>query len=291
MFEGSMVALITPFKKDLSVDEERLRALVDFHVENNTDVIVPCGTTGESATLSHEEHDKVVGIVLDQVKGKVRVVAGAGSNSTAEAVSLSRHAKDLGVDGVLSVSPYYNKPTQEGLYQHYKSIAEKADVPVIVYNVPGRTGKNIEAGTTLRLAELPNVVAIKEASGNLSQIMEIIRCKPKGFNVLSGDDSLAFPLIALGGKGCISVAANIVPELFSEMIHSALEGNYKKAVELHYRLLPLFEAEFIETNPIPIKCAVALSGRVEENYRLPLVPMAEHNKEKMAQVLRGLKVI
>jgi len=221
----------------------------------------------------------------------VPVLCGAGSNATSEAVDLTRHATDIGADGILSVAPYYNKPTQEGLFQHFKAIAENTDLPVFVYNVPGRTGSNITAETTLRLAEVPNIAGIKEASGDLSQIMEILRCRPPDFLVLSGDDAFAFPVMALGGDGIISVVANETPGLLSQMVEAALSGKWDEARRLHFQLLPLMDANFIESNPIPVKAAMAMMGLLEENYRLPLVPMREENRQKLKNVLQELKLI
>jgi len=291
IFRGTTVALITPFTRDGQVDESRLRKLVDWHVAQGTDVILACGTTGESATLSHEEHHRVMDIVIDQAGKRVPVLCGAGSNATAEAVSLSQYAEEAGADGILSVGPYYNKPTQEGFYQHFKTIAESTSLPVIVYNVPGRTGSNISAETTLRLAEIPNIVGVKEASGNLSQIMHILRSRPDGFLVLSGDDSITFPLLALGGDGVISVVANEAPALLHDMVHSAFAGEWDKARELHNKLLPLMEFNFVETNPIPVKTAMSLMGMVEDNFRLPLVKMTETNKIRLKTLLQQLDLI
>ncbi len=290
-FRGTTVALVTPFRQNGEIDEERLRQLVDWHIEQGTDVILACGTTGESATLSHEEHHRVMEIIIQQANGRVPVLAGAGSNSTAEAISLTQFAEKAGADGILSVGPYYNKPTQEGFYQHFKAIAESTQLPVILYNVPGRTGTNISAETTLRLAQIPNIVGIKEASGKFSQIMEILRQRPEGFVVLSGDDSITLPLIALGGDGAISVVANEVPALFHEMVHLAFRNQWEKARALHFRLLPLMEMNFVETNPIPVKTALALMGKIEENFRLPLVKMSPSNRVSLRNLLHSLKLI
>ncbi len=292
LFRGTGVALITPFKKDGSVDERRIRELVEFQITNGTDAILPAGTTGESATLSHAEHHQVMEIVLDQTNHRVPVIVGAGSNSTREAISLTVHAKSIGADGVLSVAPYYNKPTQEGFYQHYAAIAETVDIPIVVYNVPGRTGSNIAAETTLRMAEeIPNVVAVKEASGNISQIMEILRGRPEDFSVYSGDDQIAFSVVALGGDGIISVVANQVPRLFSDMIRFCLAGDLENARELHYKLLPLMNVNFIESNPIPVKASLAMMGMIEEVYRLPLVPPTNSTREKLKKILSDLELI
>ena len=249
MFAGMATALITPFRDDGSVDEEAYRRLIDFQEENGVDVLVPCGSTGESATLSPEEHVRVIEIAIDQAK-KAKVLAGAGSNSTEEAIAFSRHAENLGADGILSISPYYNKPTQEGIYLHYKAIAESIEIPVVVYNVPGRTASNITAETMLRMAEIPGIAAVKEASGNMMQIQKILARRPKGFEVLSGDDSLTVPLMCMGGDGVISVAGNCCPDLMSRMVHCMQKGKTSEALEISNRLLP-FEVLFTESNPIP----------------------------------------
>lgn len=292
LFRGTGVALVTPFLKDGSVDDEKLRELVEFQIANGTEAILPAGTTGESATLSHSEHHHVMEVVLEQTNGRVPVIVGAGSNSTREAISLTIHAKSIGADGVLSVAPYYNKPNQEGLFQHYAAIAEAVDIPILVYNVPGRTGSNINAETTLRMAEeIPNVFAVKEASGNIPQIMEILRGRPDDFAVYSGDDSIAFAVIALGGDGIVSVIANQIPRMFGDMIRLALAGNLDGARKLHYRLLPLMNANFIEPNPIPVKSGMAMMGMIAEIYRLPLVPPSESTRAKLKKVLSDLELI
>jgi len=277
MFAGTATALITPFKKDGSIDEVGLRKLVDFQEENGVNVLVPCGSTGESATLSHEEHIRVINIVIDQAK-KAKILAGAGSNCTSEAVDLSKKSADLGADGILSISPYYNKPTQEGIFQHFKAISESIDLPLVIYNVPGRTGSNVTAETTLRLAnEVPGVVAIKEASGNLIQIQNILAKKPKKFEVLCGDDGLAFPMLALGCVGVISVAANCCPRTMSQIVELCLKERYVDASALHYRMMPLFKDLFIESNPIPIKYVMKKLGFGNGSVRLPLTELsAEH---------------
>ena len=277
MFGGTATALITPFKDDGSVDEDGLRRLVDFQEENGANVLIPCGSTGESATLSHEEHIRVVEIVRDQAK-HAKIIAGAGSNSTAEAVYLSKAAADLGCDGILSISPYYNKPTQEGIYLHFKAISEAIDIPLIIYKVPGRTGSNITADTTLRLAELPNISAIKEASGNVNQIQEILCKRPKGFEVLSGDDGLTFPLMGMGCDGVISVAANCCPRSMSQMINLCKQEKYLEAREIHFKLMPLFNDLFIESNPIPIKYVMKRLGYGNGRPRLPLTELSAKNR-------------
>ena len=283
--------MITPFKSDGSVDEKALRRFVDFQIENGVDMLLPCGTTGEGATLDENETDCVLQIVIEQSKRRVPVIVGAGSNSTAKAVQMTKRAKKLGADGVLSVGPYYNKPTQQGYYEHFKAIAEADDMPVVVYNVPGRTGGNIEAKTMLRLAEIRNIVAVKEASGNLGQIMDIIRDAPRDFRVLSGDDAMALAVIALGGDGIVSVVSNETPGMMSAMIDAALEGNIPKAKELHYKLLPLMNINFIESNPIPVKAVCAMMGLIEQNYRLPLVPITAASREKLSKVVEELGLL
>lgn len=299
LFRGTGVALITPFQKDGSVNDQKIRELVEFQITNGTEAILPAGTTGESATLTHAEHHHVMEVVLEardnavrQAGRRVPVIVGAGSNSTREAISLTVHAKAIGADGVLSVAPYYNKPTQEGLFQHYAAISEAVNIPIIVYNVPGRTGANINAETTLRMAEeIPNAFAIKEASGNVAQIMEILRCRPDDFAVYSGDDQIAFTVVTLGGDGIISVVANQAPKMFSDMIRYCLAGDLENARKLHYKLLPLMNANFIESNPIPVKAALAMMGMIEEVYRLPLVPPSEPTKSKLRKILNELELI
>jgi len=283
--------MITPFKSDGSVDEKALRRFVDFQIDGHIDMLLPCGTTGEGATLDENETDRVVQVVIEQSRQRVPVIVGAGSNSTAKAIQMTKRAKRLGADGVLSVGPYYNKPTQQGYYEHFKAIAEADDIPVIVYNVPGRTGGNIEAKTMLRLAEIPNIVAVKEASGNLGQIMDIIREAPSEFRVLSGDDALALAIVVLGGDGVVSVVSNETPAMMSAIIDAALQGNVEKARELHYKLLPLMNVNFIESNPIPAKAALAMMGLIEENYRLPLVRITPANREKVAKVVEELGLL
>ncbi|MBI2067469.1 MAG: 4-hydroxy-tetrahydrodipicolinate synthase [Deltaproteobacteria bacterium] len=289
-FQGSLVALITPFKKG-KVDEEALKKLVEWHIAEGTDGIVPCGTTGESATLDYEEHDRVIEIVVKQVKGRVRVLAGTGSNATAEAIQITRHAERVGADGALLVSPYYNKPTQEGLYRHYKAIAESVGLPLILYNVPGRTSVNILPETVVRLAGIKNIVGIKEACGNLTQIKKVIELCGRDFTVLSGEDAQNFEIIALGGRGMISVTANVVPQRLARMWDRYASGKKEEARGIHEALLPLHEAMFFETNPIPVKTAVALMGRCEEEWRLPLCEMGKQNREKLLHVLKEYQLI
>ena len=290
-FQGTGTAMITPFKSDGSIDEQALRRFVDFQISGGVDMLLPCGTTGEGATLDDSETDRVLEIVLDQSRRRVPVILGAGSNSTAKAVQMTKRAKRLGADGVLSVGPYYNKPTQQGFYEHFKAIAEADDIPVIVYNVPGRTGSNIETKTMLRLAEIVNIVAVKEASGNLGQIMDIIRDRPGDFRVLSGDDALTLAVIALGGDGVVSVVSNETPAMMSALTNAALEQNLVKARELHYKLLPLMNINFIESNPIPVKAALAMMGLLEENYRLPLVRITAASRDKVSQIVEALGLL
>jgi 4-hydroxy-tetrahydrodipicolinate synthase len=290
-FQGTGTAMITPFKSDGSVDEKALRNFVDFQIDGGVDMLLPCGTTGEGATLDDNETDRVVQIVIEQSKGRVPIIVGAGSNSTAKAVQMTKRAKKLGAGGVLSVGPYYNKPTQQGYFEHFKAIADAEDIPVIVYNVPGRTGGNIEARTMLRLAEISNIVAVKEASGNLGQIMDIIRDAPKDFRVLSGDDALALPVVAVGGDGVVSVVSNEAPAMMTGIVDAALAGNLAKAKELHYRLLPLMNINFIESNPIPVKAALSMMGLIEENYRLPLVRITAPNREKLAKIVEEVGLL
>jgi 4-hydroxy-tetrahydrodipicolinate synthase len=283
-FQGTGTALVTPFRTDGSIDETALRRLVEMQVASGIDMLLPCGTTGEGATLEPAETERVARVVIEATRGRALVVLGAGSNSTAKAVKAAQDAKRWGADGVLSVGPYYNKPTQGGFYAHFKAVAE-AGIPVIVYNVPGRTGSNIEAATMLRLAAVPNIVAVKEASGNLVQMMEILRNRPTGFRVLCGDDALALPLVAAGGDGVVSVISNQAPLEIRQLIDAALAGNLNEARAFHYKLLPLMNANFIESNPIPVKAGMAMMGLIEENYRLPLVPITPANREKLRQVM------
>jgi 4-hydroxy-tetrahydrodipicolinate synthase len=284
-FQGSLVAMVTPFR-DGKVDETKLAELVDFHVANGTDGLVPCGTTGESPTLSHEEHKRVVEVVIQAANGRIPVVAGTGSNSTAEAIAMTVHAAKAGAAGALLVSPYYNKPTQEGLYQHFRAIAEAApDLPLIVYNIPGRTAVNVETDTLARLAEIPSIVGVKEASGNLDQMTAVILACGPDFSVLSGDDSLTLPLMAVGGRGVISVIANFLPRDVADLTHAALEGDWKRARDLHHRLYPICKAAFIETNPIPVKEAMAMLGMIRAEWRLPMCPMTAPNRDRLRKAL------
>jgi len=287
MFKGSMVAIVTPFDSQGNFDEETYRQLIEFQIENGTDCIVPCGTTGESATLDYEEHDRVIQVCIDQVKKRIPVIAGTGSNSTAEAIELSLHAKKMGADGVLLVSPYYNKPSQEGLYQHYKAIAEAVALPQVLYNVPGRTGMNMEAKTTIRLAEFANIVAIKEASGNITQASEILDKAGDKIDVLSGDDFLTLPLMACGAKGVISVTANLMPKEVKAMVVAVDEGRWADAKKMHLKMLDIHNAMFIESNPVPVKTALSLIGKCRADVRLPLVGLQPSSLEKLKGVMKG----
>ncbi len=291
MFEGVYTALVTPFQNNGSIDEAGLRTLVDFQIEGGVAGLVPMGTTGESPTLSHEEHIKIIRLVVKQAANRVPIIAGAGSNSTVEAVELTKKSKDLGVVATLQVAPYYNKPTQQGLYEHYSKIAQDVDLPLIVYNIPGRCGVNISNDTMLRLAEHKNIVAVKEATGNLPQAMELLSRKPDNFNVLSGDDNMTFPLIALGGNGVISVVSNLIPKQMVDFVSQALDGNTAEARKRHYELLPLFKGLFVETNPIPIKAAMSMKGLVREVYRLPMCPMQQTNREVLEKLLKSLGLL
>ena len=291
MFSGSMVAIVTPFNADGSFDEESYRQLIEFQIENGTDVIVPCGTTGESATLNHDEHERVIKVCIEQVAGRVPVIAGTGSNSTAEAISLSKHAKQMGADGVLLVSPYYNKPSQEGLYQHYKALAEMVAIPQVLYNVPGRTGMNMEAGTTVRLAEFANIVAIKEASGNVTQSGEILAAAGNKIDILSGDDFLTLPLMAIGAKGIISVSANAIPKQVKAMVTAINNGDWAEAKDMHLQLLKFHNTMFIESNPVPVKTALSLMGKCAADVRLPLVDMRPETRARLKSVMQDYQLI
>jgi len=290
MFKGSIVAIVTPFKNG-EIDEEAYRELIEFQIENGTSGIVPCGTTGESATLTMAEHNRVIDIALDAVKKRVPVIAGTGGNSTSEAIELTAHAKRAGADGTLQVTPYYNKPTQEGLYQHFKAIANAVALPQVLYNVPGRTSVNMLPETVARLAELPEVVAIKEASGSLVQMAEIVNLAGDKITLLSGDDNLTLPLLSIGGKGVISVVANIVPKDSADMVQAWLNGRAEEAKDLFLKLFPLCQAMFYETNPIPVKTSLGLMGKASDEMRLPLCPMAPANLEKLKRALRAYGLI
>ncbi|MFA5334836.1 MAG: 4-hydroxy-tetrahydrodipicolinate synthase [Candidatus Omnitrophota bacterium] len=285
MFEGSIVALVTPFKNG-KVDESKLRELVEFHIKNGTSGIVPCGTTGESATLTHEEHNRVIEVVIEAAKKRIKIIAGTGSNSTSEAIDMTRFAEKAGADAALLLSPYYNKPTQRGLYMHYKAIADSVKIPVIPYNIQSRTAVNIEPETFQKLAQIKNIAGVKESSGNLEQISRIrLLCGPD-FEIISGDDALTLPIMAVGGVGVISVVANIVPRDVADLVAAFRKGDIRKAQELHYKLLPLVRAMFIETNPIPVKTAMELVGMLEPELRLPLCHMSEENLAKLAEAVK-----
>ncbi len=290
LFKGVMTAIVTPFKNG-AFDPKTMEALIEFQVAEGVDGIVPCGSTGESATLNHQEHQEVIEFTVKKVKGRVKVIAGTGSNSTDEAVALTRFAEKAGADGALLTTPYYNKPTQEGLFRHYKEIHEKTGLPLILYNIPGRTGVNMMPETVARLAGLERVSAIKEASGSLVQMMEIIRVCGDRITLLSGDDGLTLPILAIGGKGVISVTANILPKALKQMIDAFNAGNLEKAREIHYRFLPLHDAMFIETNPIPVKAALVLMGKCSDSLRLPLTSLSEPNVEKLKRVLKEFHLI
>ena len=290
MFSGAIVAIVTPFRKG-KVDEKSLRELIEFQIKNGTDGIVPCGTTGESSTLSHEEHDRVIEITIDAVKKRVPVIAGTGSNSTDEALRLTRHAHEAGADGALMVCPYYNRPTQEGLYQHFKIIAESVPIPIVPYNIPSRTGVNLMPETVARLAKISNIVGIKEASGSLKQMQDVISLCGDKFDVLSGDDFFTFPLLAIGGRGVISVVSNIVPADMAAMIDAFEGGDIKRAKELHHNLVPLIDALFIETNPVPVKAALSMMGKISYDVRLPMYKMSDSNYEKLKAVMKNYGLI
>ncbi len=284
MFKVSIVAIVTPFKNK-KVDEKALGKLIEWHISEGTDAIVPCGTTGESATLDYEEHYKVIEITIKIVNKRIPVIAGTGANATDETIMITQKAKKMGADGALLVAPYYNKPTQEGLYRHYKAVAESVDIPIILYNVPGRTAVNMLPPTVARLAEIKNIVAIKEATGDMRQTSDIIRLCGDRMTVLSGDDFTTLTLLALGGKGTISVSANVAPRDVSGMIRAWEKGNIAEARKLHFKLEPLNQAMFIETNPIPVKTALSMMGKIQEEFRLPLCPMSDENRKKLRNVL------
>jgi len=287
MFRGAMVAIVTPFNEG-EVDYETLGRLIDFQIENGTDAIVPCGTTGESPTLSHEEHDRVIEFTVEKVNHRVKVIAGAGSNSTREALRLTAHAQSVGADGALVITPYYNKPTQLGLIEHFGKIARETDIPLVLYNVPGRTGVKLEPETIAELSAYENIVAVKEACGSVDQVNKILNLCD--ITVISGDDSLTLPMMAVGGQGVISVAANIVPGAVSRMVHNALDGKWDEARKDHYELYSLFQMMFIETNPIPVKTALAMMGKVREEFRLPLCGLSPVSRAKLEGLLRSYKL-
>ncbi len=282
---GCGTALVTPFAKNGTVDVEALRRLVEFQLRGGIDFLVPCGTTGETPALEHEEYVGILRVVAEQVGHKIPVIAGVGGNNTKKVCALAAEVETLGVDGILSVAPYYNKPTQEGLFQHFAAVAEATKLPVILYNVPGRTSSNLEPATVERLTAIENIIGIKEASGSVTQQMEVLSRVPATFRVLSGDDAFTFPLMALGGAGIISVVSNEIPRQMTRLAHLMLDGSFAEARKLHFQLLPLMQANFIETNPIPVKAALAMMGMIEEVYRLPMVPMKPENRAKLEKAL------
>ncbi|MFI5088222.1 MAG: 4-hydroxy-tetrahydrodipicolinate synthase [Terriglobales bacterium] len=288
---GCGTALVTPFQTDGSIDEPALRGLVEWQIENGIDFLVPCGTTGETPTLAREEWLRVIEATIEVAHGRVPIVAGATSNCTSDAVEKAKTVAAMqGVDAILTASPYYNKPTQEGQYQHFRAIAEAVDKPLILYNVPGRTGANIETATLARLAQIPNIIGVKEASGNISQIAEVCNTVPEDFLVFSGDDAVTLPVISLGGVGIISVASNEIPRKMSEMTRAALGNDWKKARAILRRYLPLMQANFIESNPIPVKAVLAMMGKIEENYRLPLTRMKPENRARLEKIVQHLEL-
>src|SRR5256885_15703253 len=290
-FQGSIVAMVTPFRNG-KIDEPKVKELVELHVKSGTDAIVPCGTTGESPTLSHDEHRHMVELTVAAAAGRIPVIAGTGSNSTAEAIDLTKHAERAGVQGALVVNPYYNKPTQEGLYRHFRAVAESVAIPILVYNIQSRTAVNVETATLERLVrDARNVVGVKEASGSLDQMSQVVAACGPDFSVLSGDDNLTLPLLAIGGHGVISVIANILPRETAEMVHAALDGDWKRARELHYKLFPLARAAFLETNPIPIKEALAMASMIEPEFRLPMCRMGDANRERLRAILKSYALV
>ena len=291
MFTGTGTALVTPFRTDGSLDETALRSLVKRQIEAGINFLVPCGTTGESPTLTHAEHLRVVEITLEIAKGKVPVLAGAGGYNTAEVIALAKELQQLGADGILSVTPYYNKPTQEGLFQHFKAIASSVNLPIILYSVQGRTGVNIEPATVLRLSQIENIVGIKEASGNISQMGAILNLVPRDFLVLSGDDALTLPLISLGGRGLISVASNEIPGEMTRLVQSAVSGDFAEARRLHFKYLSLMDINFVESNPIPVKAALAEMGLLQPVWRLPLVAPKPENLARIRAILESLNLL
>ena len=290
MFEGVLTALVTPFR-DGAVVERALAELVELQVAAGVDGVVPCGSTGEAATLSHAEHRRVVEVVVSAARGRVQVLAGTGSNSTAEAVALTKHAKEAGADGALLISPYYNKPTQEGIVAHYAEVARQTAFPLVAYNIPGRTASNILPSTIGRLAEIEQIVGVKESCGNLDQMAHVIAAVPDDFAVLSGDDALTLPLLAIGGKGVITTAGNVAPAEMVELVRAFVAGDVERSRAIHYRLLPLLDALFVETNPIPVKCALALRGLIQEELRLPLVKISPPNRERLQSAMKELGLL
>ena len=290
MFHGALTAIITPFR-DGAVDETALRELIEWQIQSGIDGLVPCGSTGESATLSHAEHERVIKITIEQTRKRVPVVAGTGSNSTAEAIRLTASAREMGADGALLISPYYNKPTQDGIYKHYKTIAASVDLPIFAYNIPGRTGSNIAPETFARLAEIKNIIGVKEASGSTEQTSDILRLTNGKFTVLSGDDALTVPLMAIGARGVIATIGNAMPREIHELAAAGLAGDFERARQLHYRMLPLMRTLFLETNPICIKQALAFMGKCCNELRLPLVPMTPPAAEKLKAAMKELRLI
>jgi 4-hydroxy-tetrahydrodipicolinate synthase len=285
MFSGAIVAIVTPFSNG-KVDEKAFRGLINFLIDGGISGIVPCGTTGESATLTHQEHKRVIDITVEEAGGRVPVIAGTGSNSTDEAIRLTKHAKDAGADAALLITPYYNKPTQKGLYEHYKAVASACDIPQVLYNVPGRTGVNMSAETVVELSKIDTIVGVKEASGDLVKCSQIVRDTPEDFCLLSGEDALNLPILCVGGTGAISVTANIMPGKLSAMINAWKKGDTKTARTIHLEMIDINNVMFIETNPIPVKTALAMMGKIREEFKLPLCPMAEANRKKLAEVLK-----
>jgi 4-hydroxy-tetrahydrodipicolinate synthase len=290
MFNGALTAIITPFR-DGAVDEPALRELVEWQIQSGIDGLVPCGSTGESATLTHAEHERVVKVTIEQARKRVPVIAGTGSNSTAEAIRLTCAAREMGADGALLISPYYNKPTQEGIYKHYKMVAASVNLPLFVYNIPGRTASNIAPETFQRLSEVRNIVGVKEASGSMEQVMDIRRLCGARFTILSGDDSLTLPIIALGGNGLIATVGNVVPRETHDLVAAALSGDFARAREIHYRILPLMRALFLETNPIPVKQALAFMGKCANELRMPLVQMSAAPADRLRSALKELRLV
>ncbi|ALA56842.1 4-hydroxy-tetrahydrodipicolinate synthase [Nitrospira moscoviensis] len=290
MFTGSLVAIVTPFRKG-KVDERTLAELIEWQIAKGTNGIVPCGTTGESATLSHEEHNRVIELTVEVANRRVPVIAGTGSNSTDEAIALTKHAKQAGADGALLITPYYNKPTQEGLYRHYKAVAEAADLPLVLYNIPGRTGVNMLPATVARLSAIKTIVGIKEGSGSVQQASDIVQLCGDRLTLLAGDDSLTLPMMAVGGKGVITVTANLLPAEMAALVKAFAQGKVEEARRLHFQLSPLFAALFYETNPIPVKEALGMMGKIDPELRLPLCPMAQENRDKLVRVLKDAGLI
>jgi len=290
MFTGSLIAIVTPFKKG-KLDERAFGDLIEWQIANGTNGIVPCGTTGESATLTHEEHHRVVKLTVEVAKQRVPVIAGTGSNSTDEAISLTKHAKEAGADGALLITPYYNKPTQEGLYRHYKAVAEAVEIPQILYNIPSRTGVNMLPATIARLAAMKNIVGVKEGSGSVQQASEIAQTCGDRLTVLAGDDALTLPMMAVGAKGVITVTANVMPKEMAQLVASFLAGRIDEARQLHFKLSPLFAALFFETNPIPVKEALGMMGKIDPELRLPLCAMGTDNRNQLARIMKEMQLI